>query len=288
MTVVEPLKARRLYLLLRDAIVGGEAPPHARLPSEPTLAQQHGVSRVTVRRALEQLAQEGLVDRRAGSGTFVAARRAGAPLQADFSNVLTHLVEMGRRTDVKLLAFGYQQPTPALAKAMQLPRGERVQRSVRVRLIDGEPFSHLVTHVPERVGLSYSESDLASRPLLELLERSGVAAERATQTIGATLAGPDVAASLGVDIGAALLSMTRIVFDAAGRGVEHLQALYRPDRYSFHLDLVRTGAAGARRWAPVERPRRAEPAAERTATKPRERPATRRPAPSTPRRRKQS
>ncbi|MBL8590778.1 MAG: GntR family transcriptional regulator [Methylobacteriaceae bacterium] len=254
MSAVEPLKARRLYLLLRDAIVSGEEPPRARLPSEPMLAERHGVSRVTVRRALDQLAAEGLVERRPGSGTFVAAGRARAPLVADFSNVLTHLVEMGRRTDVRLLSFAYVRPAEPIARALHLRRGERAQRSVRVRYIDGKPFSHLVTHVPERVGVAYSEADLAARPLLELLERSGVVAERAEQTIGAALAGPDVAEALGVDIGAALLSMTRVVYDAAGQGVEHLQALYRPDRYSFHLDLLRTGAAGARRWSPVERP----------------------------------
>jgi GntR family transcriptional regulator len=255
MSSVEPLKARRLYLLLRDRILSGEASPESRLPSEPALASTYGVSRVTVRRALDELAREGLIERRPGSGTFVSGTAASAPMVADFSNVLTHLVEMGRRTGVKLLSFGYLAPTPALADELKLEAGERVQRSVRVRLIDGQPFSYLVTHVPERIGISYSEADLASTPLLELLERSGLAAERASQTIGAALAGPEVAQALDLEIGAALLSMTRVVYEPSGRGIEHLQALYRPDRYSFHLDLVRTGDVGERRWAPVAVPR---------------------------------
>jgi len=250
---VEPLKARRLFLLLRDRILSGDIVSSARLPSEPLLAQEHGVSRVTVRRALDQLASEGLIERRPGSGTFVNSKSASAQVTADFSNVLTHLVEMGRRTDVRLLSFAYTTPTPSLIEDLKLESGERVQRSVRVRLIDGLPFSYLVTHVPERIGISYSEADLASTPLLELLERSGVVAERAQQIVGASLAGPEVAAALGLEIGAALLSMTRVVYDPSNRGIEHLQALYRPDRYSLHMDLVRTGANGARRWAPVER-----------------------------------
>jgi GntR family transcriptional regulator len=256
MSSVEPLKARRLYLLLRDRIVSGQDQPQSRLMSEPALAAQHGVSRVTVRRALDQLEIEGLIERRPGSGTFVTGRSAAAPMIADLSNVLTHLVEMGRRTEVRLLAFNYVDATPALAEALRLAPGERVQRSVRVRLIDGQPFSHLTTFVPERIGVSYSEADLASTPLLELLERSGLVAERATQSIGAALAGPDVAGALDLEIGAAVLSMTRIVFDPSGRGIEYLQALYRPDRHSFNMDLLRTGTAGARRWAPVERPRK--------------------------------
>lgn len=249
---MEPLKAHRLYLLLRERILRGEVEADARLPSEPTLAQEHGVSRVTVRRALDRLAGDGMIERRPGSGTFVSGGMASMPVVADFSNVFTHLVEMGRKTGVRLISFGYVQATSAMVQDLHLDPGEKLQRSVRVRLIDGQPFSYLVTHVPERIGVSYSEADLASTPLLELLERSGIVAERARQTIGATLASPDVADALDLDVGAALIAMTRVVFDPSGRGIEHLQALYRPDRYSFHMELERTGADGARRWTPAD------------------------------------
>jgi GntR family transcriptional regulator len=248
---VEPLKARRLYLLLRERIANGELAPGSRLPGEPSLAAEQGVSRVTVRKALDTLAAEGLIDRRPGSGTFVREVRAVRPIVADLSNVLSHLVQMGRQTGVRLLSFSYGAPPELIAEALLLEPGERTQRSVRVRLIDGAPFSYLTTHVPERIGLTYSEADLAATPLLTLLERSGVVAERASQIIGATLAGPEVAEVLGLEMGSPLLSLTRIVSDASGRGVEHLHALYRPDRYSFHMDLVRTGAAGERQWRPL-------------------------------------
>lgn len=248
---LEPLKARRLALMLRERIASGEIPPGARLASEPALALQHGVSRVTVRRALDSLAAEGLIDRRVGAGTFVREAEAPKPIVADFANMLTHLVEMGRRTGVRLISFAYGTPPEAIAQALGLTAGERTQRSVRVRLIDGQPFSYLTTHVPERIGLTYSESDLASVPLLTLLERSGAAVERASQAISATLATPDVAEALGLDIGSPLLSLTRVVFGPDGRGVEHLHALYRPDRYSFQMELHRAGADGDRRWSPV-------------------------------------
>ncbi len=246
----EPLKARRIYLLLRDRISTGDLEPGARLPGESHLATEHGVSRVTVRRALDQLAGEGLVMRRPGAGTYVSERRV-RPIVADLSNILAHLIDMGRSTSVRLLSFAYVTPPESVAEALKLKPGERTQRSVRVRLIDGQPFSYLTTHVPERVGLTYSEAELAATPLLELLERSGVYAERASQTIGATLAGPEAATALGVEVGSPLLSMRRVVFDRADRGVEHLHALYQPDRYSFHMDLVRSGEIGDRRWNPV-------------------------------------
>lgn len=248
---IEPHKARRLYLLLHDRISSGRLPAGARLPGEPSLATEHGVSRVTVRRALDRLASEGLVLRRAGAGTFVQRRGGPRPVVADLPNVLSGLIEMGRATGVRLLSFEYGTPPAAIAEALRLGPGERVQRSVRVRLIDGAPFSFLTTHVPERIGLTYSEGDLAATPLLELMERSGVVAARASQAVSATLAGPEAADALGLDLGAPLIELTRVVHDPSGRGVEHLHALYRPDRYAFRMDLVRTGGAGERRWTPA-------------------------------------
>jgi len=248
---LEPLKARRIYLLLRERIASGEFATGARLPSEPALATEHSVSRVTIRRALDSLAGDGLIDRRVGAGTFVREPGGPRPIVADFSNMMTHLVEMGRRTGVRLLAFAYVQPPETVAQGLGLEPGERTQRSVRVRLIDGQPFSYLTTHVPERIGVTYSEADLANQPLLALLERTGAAVERANQTVSATLAGPDVAEALELEIGSPLLSLTRVVYGPDGSGVEHLHALYRPDRYSLQMDLERAGDAGARRWSHV-------------------------------------
>jgi GntR family transcriptional regulator len=243
-------KTRRIYLALREMIASGSIGADAALPGEQALAAEHKVSRVTVRRALAGLEREGLIDRRRGAGTFVIGGAVAKPMVADLTDVLSNLIEMGRATDVRLLSFGYQEPSAAVAEALRLAKGERVQRSVRVRIIDGEPFSYLTTHVPQRIGVTYSEPELASQPLLALLERSGVAVDRASQEVSAALAAPDVAAALNVGIGSALIALTRIVFDAEGRGVEHLHALYRPDRYALRIDLVRTDAAGGRRWTP--------------------------------------
>lgn len=248
---LETSKARRVYLVLRDGIASGDLAVGTRLPSEPELAAAHDVSRVTVRRALDQLEREQLIRRQPGAGTFVLGGGGRKTIVADLANMLAQLVEMGRATRVKLLSFGYMLPPPAVAQALRLAPAERTQRSVRVRYLDSEPFSYLVTHVPERIGLTYSEGDLATTPLLALLERSGVAAEQASQTISATLAGPDVAEALSIDVGAPLLSVTRAVFGPDGQGIEHLTGLYRPDLYSFQMDLMRIGRRGERRWSPV-------------------------------------
>jgi GntR family transcriptional regulator len=254
MDAVEPSKTHRLYLLLKERIVNGHLAPGHRLPSESDLATTHKLSRVTVRRALDGLAHDGLIQRRPGAGTFIAEAESTKAVVGDLANTLAHLLAMGRSTRVKLLSFGYEEPPQAIREALRIEDGERAQRSVRVRFLDDAPFSYLVTHVPERIGATYSERELSSTPLLKLLERSGVAAARARQKITATLAGPDVAPELQIEIGSPLISLTRTVYGADGRGVEHLAALYRPDLYTFEMELTRTGSLKDRRWHPVAIP----------------------------------
>jgi GntR family transcriptional regulator len=169
--------------------------------------------------------------------------------------MLASLADMGRRTTVKLLSFDYIAAEGAVAEALGVAAPDLLQRAVRVRSIDGEPFSYLTTHIPEWVGITFSRQELASRPLLELLERSGVKVSRATQQIGARLAGPSVASALGVATGSPLIELTRRVYDGRGRAVEHLHALYRPDRYSLAIDLDRDVRPNSKTWAPVMRAR---------------------------------
>lgn len=246
-------KAKQVYLVLRDRILSGATGFGAKLPTENELAVFHGVSRVTVRRALGELARERLIERRPSAGTRVIYRPSPAPMTADISGVLADLADMGRRTAVKLLSFDYVPAEGAVAEALGAGPDQLLQRAVRVRAVDGVPFSYLTTHVPESVSVTFNRQDLAARPLLELLERAGVKAERARQRISAGLATPDVAEALDVRTGSPLIELVRVVYDQAGRGVEHLHALYRPDRYAFEIDLVRSGAADTKAWSPVVR-----------------------------------
>ncbi len=248
----EGVKARRVYLSLRDQITGGALSPGDSLPGEQRLAQSYGVSRVTVRRALDALAGNGLIDRRAGSGTRVR-ERAGAerPVAMNFSSLMPQLVEMSHRTQARLLSFTYDTPPDLVARALMLDPDETVQIAIRVRHADDTPFSHLTTYVPTRIARNYSEDDLATNPLFSLLERSGVEIDQAHQSVSATLAGPEVAEALDVAVGTALLSLRRVVTDVEGKGVEYLSALYRPDMFRLEMPLARVGKGAARHWEPA-------------------------------------
>lgn len=251
-TAPEGGKARRIYLLLRDEIVGGALPPGQALPGELRLAEMHSVSRVTIRRALDALVDDGLVERRAGSGTVVR-QPSNTPVQlkADFATLVPQLQRMADATTARLLSFAYVTPPGPIAEALNLSTNARVQRAVRLRLVKDRPFSHLTTFVPESIAQSYSEADLASTPLFRLLERRGVKVAHARQTVSAVLATPETADLLETTVGAALISLSRVVYEVNGQGVEYLSALYRPDRFQLEMTLNRVGEVDDRHWEPV-------------------------------------
>jgi len=244
-------KARRVYLQLHGEIMRGVYPAGAVLPAEQKLAAALNVSRVTVRRAMDALDGDGLIARRVGAGTTVRGSGAAPSVAADFTTLMPQIVKMGQSTTARLVSFGYGAPPAGIADAMKLGPNTRVQTAVRLRLIEGQAFSHLTTHVPEAIAQNYTEAELATAPLFSLLERSGVVVDTANQSVSATLASPDVAELLGLSVGAPLLSLERVVRDAAGQGVEYLSALYRPDMLRLEMSLSRVGAGEGRHWEPV-------------------------------------
>ena len=251
MAGTELSKTRQVYLALRDRIERGVFAREGGLPGEQALAAELMVSRVTLRRALAALEDEGLISRRRGAGTFLTERGKPQPIVVDMADVMHQLVAMGQATAVNLLEFDYVAALPSVSEALRLDDNALVQRSVRSRRIDAKPFSYLTTCVPEPIGRLFSREELATQPLLSLLERAGHFADHASQDISAELATPEIARVLEVTVGAPLIALQRVVYDRAGRGIEHLRALYRPDRYAFRMELVRRGPNALRRWEPA-------------------------------------
>ena len=247
----EGTKARGVYLALREQIMSGRLSDGDKLPTEQRIAESHSVSRVTVRRALDVLADAGLIRRRAGSGTTVCAPDMKRLTAMNFNTLMPPLLEMGQKAKARLLSFSYERSPDYVTKAMRWKTSQVVQVATRVRLIDEIPFSHLTTYVPANIAENYSENDLSTQPLFSLLERSGVQIINAHQTVSATLADPEVALAIGVAVGSALLSLDRVVRDEDGNGVEFLSALYRPDMFRLEMPLTRVGQQNERHWEPT-------------------------------------
>lgn len=228
----------QIYLILRDAIGSGRYQTGELLPTEDAFAGEFGVSRITVRRALDMLARGGLIERRQGRGTFVTLP-AGSTGAMTMTSVTDQIIRVGETTEVRVVEFGRAVPPAEVAEIFGIPPGGRLQRAVRVRLRDGEPIFHLTTFVSDPVAKTFDRADMERMPLFELIHRAGVSLADGTQMVTATLAEPVAAQRLAVKIGAPLLRVVRVLNDAQGRPVEHLDMLCSPERYQLRYALQR-------------------------------------------------
>ncbi|WP_422368509.1 GntR family transcriptional regulator [Pelagibius sp.] len=244
----------QIFVILRNRIYGGEIAPGDLVPGEQDLCREFGVSRITAKRALNEMADAGLVVRERGRGTRVIKRPPAPAVTASIEGWLENISLMGLATEAQVLDFGYVAANEDIAAALELDRGAEVQRAVRVRSLDGQPMSFLVTYVPADVGRHYDRDDLNTKPLLHLLERAGVDVTSARQTISATVADAEVAGALSVHAGAPLIEVRRVVRDAAERPVEYIRVLYRPDLYRFEMSMQRVREDEGMRWATLESP----------------------------------
>jgi GntR family transcriptional regulator len=254
-------KHHQIYLVLREQLEDGRFA--AGVPGDLLLMKEFGVARVTVRRALERLVAERLIERAPGRGT-VAIARHGAPKagrrpgtgrsRVELSGLLENIVSMGPCTKVRVIDCAVLPATEPVAQRLALAPGALVQKAVRVRSTREGPLSYITTHVPANLAQAFGKRELAKKPILILLEESGVRIGRATQTISARLADAAVAPLLGVEIGSALLALSRLVFDDQERPVQWLNGLYRPDRYQYEMQLSRIGAIDTEVWVSKEPP----------------------------------
>ena len=247
-------KYHQVYLVLREQLAEGRFSDG--LPPELRLVQQFGVARATVRKALERLATEGLIDRKPGRGTR-PRHRDDAPSTAErtagrLGGLLENIVHMGLQTQVSVLSCSVVHAPPAVAQRLALPAHERVQKAVRVRATREGPLSHITTWVPHELAKGFGRRQLAREPILLLLEQAGVRIGRATQTISACPADATIASRLSVVKGTALLAVERLVYDSDDRPVQWLQGLYRPDRYQYQMQLSRVGGIDAKVWVSTE------------------------------------
>jgi GntR family transcriptional regulator len=245
-------KYHRIYLVLREQLADGRYA--VGLPGELALAKQFGVARVTIRAALAQLAADGLVVREAGRGTrrVDVHIKTASSQRAHLTGLLENLVSMGLSTTVKVLEVRGISASEDVANALRIHQGDEVQKAVRVRSTKDGPLSHITTYVPQTLARSFGRSQLAKKPILLLLEESGVKVGRAHQTISARLADNAVAGHLDVSVGTALLAVRRLIYDEDEKPIQWLFGLYRPDRYEYQMELSRVGNINAKVWVNKE------------------------------------
>ena len=227
----------QIYLLLRDEIISGQRPFGTLVPTEQELSRIYGVSRITTRRALDELAQNRLVARKRRVGTRVLFQPPSPPIEASIEQAVESLLTLGRTTKAKLVELGEEEAAGPIIDSLNLKPHEKVIRAVRVRWLDDQPLGVVVSYVPSRLGIVLTRADLEATPMLGILEQAGVKFGTAAQTISATSADASLASLLDVEIRAPILRIGRTVYSTTGEAILHTLAQYRSDRYQISLDL---------------------------------------------------
>ncbi len=206
------------------------SPPGSVLPSEAEMSAEFSASRVTVRRALELVRDDGLIAARQGFGWFIATEPVRQSLQS-LGTIESQIEGVGKLSERKVSEFAFEQ---APARVRRLLRTDQVLRVKRVNLADGEPFAVVTVWCPAHLGANLSRADVEKQPFYELLD---IELRGATQTIGADSAEPADAELLGIQVGSPLLRCQRVTTDRQGEAVLVSEHLFPAHLTEFVVDL---------------------------------------------------
>jgi DNA-binding GntR family transcriptional regulator len=227
---VREVRYRAIADELRGRVESGDLAAGALLPSESELSAAYGVSRVTVRKALELLRDEGLIDARQGFGWFVATERVRQSL-GRLGTIESQLGELGVGSERRVVGFRFVAAPP---RARQVLGVDSVLEVRRVNRADGQPFARVTVWCPEEVGARLSRADVEASPFYELV---GVPIGSATQTIGAAAAAPEDAALLAVPVGSPVLVCERITRDVHEQPLLLSEHVFPGHRTEFVVEL---------------------------------------------------
>jgi GntR family transcriptional regulator len=220
---------------LERAIEDERLPRGSKLDGELELAEQLGISRPTMRAALKQLVDKGLLIRRRGIGTIVATKPVRRAIA--LTSLYDDLKESGREPRTHVLNFEETPCPPEIAEHLGLGPTTPVLHFDRLRIADSHPIAHMRNFVP--VGLlGIEKEDLERTGLYDLFRESGITPHVATQRVGARKAGTEEAELLEIEPGDPVLTMTRTAYDTSGRPIEYGSHSYPAESYWLEMMLV--------------------------------------------------
>jgi DNA-binding GntR family transcriptional regulator len=219
---------------LEEAVDRGELTPGERLPNEIDFAELLAISRPTMRRALDELVEKGLLTRKQGVGTRVA--NAQVRRRVALTSLHDDLAAAGRQPQTQVLTFELGHVDRHAARALGLPGDAQLVHCERLRLADGRPLAILRNWLPSRFD-DITSAELSTTGLYELMGRRNGRPSVAKQRITAVPAGTPEARLLGIKRNAPLISMQRTAFDGGGQAVEFAENLYRADDYAIEVTV---------------------------------------------------
>jgi len=219
---------------LEEAIESGRVPPGSRLENEAQIAQRLGLSRPTMRQAMQHLSDRGLIVRRRGVGTTVTLPKVRRPVE--FTSLYDDLARTGQDPCTKVLALVEEPSDAQVAHALGITEGDTVMRLWRVRSAGRRPIAVMTNFLPTGL-LPLSTASLAEQGLYAQIRSAGITLHAATQVVGARLATAQELDLLGEQDQAAVLTMERISYDESGVVIEFGSHIYAADRYSLEMSL---------------------------------------------------
>src|SRR5258706_4491668 len=229
----------RLESVLAAGIADGSLPPETQLPPEDSLIERFKVSRTTVRKAIQNLIERGLVEVRRGKGTFVTQPKITQEL-TELTGFVEDMQALGRKPTARLLDKRIVAAEEAVAHQLALAPGTLVVRLQRVRLADGVAMSFDETYLPRDIGEKVAASDLEAEPVFALLEdKYDTPLVEAEYKLEAAAAGPVAAQALQVPAGSPILLIERTSYTTGGRPVDYERLHYRGGLIRFVTRLAR-------------------------------------------------
>jgi GntR family transcriptional regulator len=236
-----PLYAQ-IKQLLRQRILDGTYQPHQQMPSEAEMMASFGVSRITVRQALSDLQNEGLIFRLHGKGSFVSKPKAFQDL-GRLQGFGEAMREHGYESYNRLVSLRAVTPSPTVAERLACPKRGKVTELKRLRFLNREPISLDVSYLPTHIGQRLAKEDLATRDVFVILENDyGLALGHADLQIGSTLADETLATQLRVEEGSPVLHIERTTHLTDGTPIDHEHLYYRGDAFQYKVRVDRTAA----------------------------------------------
>jgi DNA-binding GntR family transcriptional regulator len=229
----------QIALQLEAAIVDGELPSGARLENETDLARRWGLSRPTLRRAIQELVAKGMLVRRRGIGTQVVNHgHGGVKRQLQLTSLYDDLERAGRNPTTDVLVHRFTSADDEIAGLLGLEVGDNILYLERVRNADGEPLALMRNWLPAELAATFTRGQLTDGGLYALFRSKGVSPRIAWQRVGARGTTAEEGRALSVRKGTCALTMERMTYDDTGRAVELGRHVYRADLYSFEVMVV--------------------------------------------------
>ena len=229
-------KYYQLKEIVRDMVEKDELGTGEAIPPESALCERYSVSRMTARRAVMELVNEGLLYRVQGRGTFVAEAKMHQGT-GQLTSFTQDMRARGMRASSVVLELEVEGAGLVAARLLHVEPGERIVRVKRVRNADEKPMALETSHLLFDLAVHVLEADLASSSLYEELGRAGVRIAAAEQSYEAVLVNDAESEHLGVPVGSPALLLERVTFDASDRPFEYVKSVYRGDRYRITANL---------------------------------------------------